>query len=540
MRQRGNTMGMFLNRGIEEFERAVNSQIYVDKTDMIDFFNGIIDTEQSYVCVSRPRRFGKSIAANMIAAYFEKGSDSRRLFEGRKLSEYDNWDKNMNKYNVIRIDIAGLCAEQNSPEKAMDFLEKNIMFELISSYSQVEINTDMGLATALALINEAVGAKFVIIIDEWDAFFRDEKSNKDIQTRYINLLRSLFKDNRSKKFTALAYITGILPIKKYNSESALNNFYEYTMTSPEKLAPYIGFLEDEVKDLCRQYGMDFEEAKSWYDGYQFENGEHIYSPNSVVKAMLSKSFKNYWSQTVAFNSLTTYITMNFDGLKDDIITMIGGGRVGVDINGFENDMVSFKNKDDVITVLIHLGYLAYDGLTEEAYIPNYEVRQIFERNLKNTGWSDVIDCINASEELLEATLDMDAEEVAAAIEDCHMKNISILKFNNENSLACVITIAYYTAKRKYMVVREMPSGRGFADLVFMPKAHVDSPAMIIELKWKKDADTAIKQIKDNNYIAGLEGYHGKVLLVGISYDKLKRGETDKAKKHDCVIEEMEI
>lgn len=533
-------MGMFLNRGTKEFESVINSQIYIDKTKMIDFFNKVIDTEQRYVCISRPRRFGKSIAANMLAAYFEKGSDSRGLFEGRKLSSTQNWDKNMNKYDVIRIDVADIFARRNDTTEALDYIEHGILIDLAEEYEgMVNVKEDK-LADALDRINTRTGARFVIIIDEWDAFFRDNRLEPEVQKRYINLLRSIFKGNASKKFTALAYITGILPIKKYNSESALNNFDEYTMTSPGELAQYIGFTEEEVRTLCEEYNMDFEEAKSWYDGYHFENDLHIYGPNSIVKAMLRKSYENYWSQTVAFNSLTTYITMNFEGLKDDIIAMIGGEKVAVDITGFENDMVSFKTKDDVLTALIHLGYLAYDRINEKAYIPNYEVGQIFERNLKNTGWTDIIESINASEELLYATLDMDAEEVAAAIEDCHMKNVSILKYNNENSLACVITLAYYTAKSQYMVVREMPSGRGFADLVFIPKQHVDNPAMIIELKWKKDARTAIEQIKDNKYVAGLEGYHGKVLLVGISYDKLKRGETDKAKEHSCVIEEIEV
>ena len=533
-------MGMFLNRGTQEFERVINSEIYIDKTDMISFFNKVIDTEQSYICVSRPRRFGKSITANMIAAYYERGSNSAGLFEGRKLSELSDWDRNMNKYDVIRIDLAGICAKEETPEYALDYIEKILLQELADEYSDaVELYTDSEkLSDTLDRINTATGTKFIIIIDEWDALFRDEKCNKDIQIRYINLLRTLFKDNRAKKFTALAYITGILPIKKYNSESALNNFYEYTMTSPGELAPYIGFSDEEVKMLCDRYDMDYKMAKYWYDGYSFKGAEHVYGPNSIVKAMLAGSFENYWSQTVAFNSLAGYITMNFDGLKDDIMYMIGGGRVPVKVSLFQNDMVNFKSKDDVLTVLIHLGYVAYDTELCEVYIPNNEVRQIFEDNLTETGWSDVIDSINASEELLQATLDMDEDTVAEMIEDCHMKNVSVIKYNNENSLSCVLTLAYLTAKRRYMVVREMPAGRGFADLVFVPKRGNPDPAMIIELKWKKDTETAISRIKDRQYIKGLDGYHGNVLLVGISYEKSKRGEGDK--KHSCVIEEIRV
>jgi hypothetical protein len=528
-------MGMFLNRGNEEFARAVNSGLYVDKTDMIEFFNQVINTEQSYVCVSRPRRFGKSITANMIGAYFEKGCDSRSLFEGRKLSETENWDRNLNKYDVIRIDLADIRAEMDTPEETLDYIEKMLVKELDSMCPGILDCERDRVASALALINDKTGAKFVIIIDEWDCLFRDEKSNTEVQDRYINLLRSLFKGNRSKKFTVLAYITGILPIKKYNSESALNNFYEYTMTSPEPLAKYIGFTDDEVKALCNEYDMDYDKVMEWYDGYSFQDAEHVCGPNSVVKAMLSHRCNNYWSQTVAYNSLATYITMNFDGLRDAIVEVLGGNRIKVRVRTYENDMTSFKRKDDVLTALIHLGYLAYDTETEEAYIPNKEVRMCFEDTLEDTGWDEVIKAINNSERLLAYTIAGKAEEVARRIDECHMENTSILNYNNENSLASCITLAYYTARKDYTIIRELPSGYGFADMVFVPKPGVDKPAMIVELKWDKEVETAIDQIKKKKYIKSLDGYKGEVLLVGISYEK---DGTD-AKRHICVIERVE-
>jgi hypothetical protein len=528
-------MGMFLNRGNEEFETVVNSGLYVDKTDMVNFFNQVINTEQRYVCVSRPRRFGKSITANMIAAYFEKGCDSRSLFEGRKLSETENWDKNLNKYDVIRIDLAYLLASVGEPEKTLDELEKGLISNLNEAFPGCLTESDTLLPFALDKINDKTGAKFVIIIDEWDCLFRDEKSNTKVQKRYINLLRGLFKGNNAKKFTALAYITGILPIKKYNSESALNNFDEYTMTDPEPLAKYIGFTEDEVESLCQEYNMDYDEVMEWYDGYSFPGAEHICGPNSVVKAMRKGRCNNYWSQTVAYNSLATYITMNFDGLRDAIVAMLGGQRVKIDTFSYNNDMTSFADKDDVLTALVHLGYVAFDTETEEGYIPNYEVRQIFERTLKATGWDEVIKAVNNSERLLVYTLSGRAEEVAERIDECHMENTSILNYNNENSLASCITLAYYTARKAYTIIRELPSGYGFADMVFVPKPGVDKPAMIVELKWDKEVETAIDQIKNKKYIKSLEGYKGEVLLVGISYEK---NGTD-AKRHSCVIERVE-
>lgn len=526
-------MGVFINGGISRFRQTLGSEIYVDKTDMIDFLNRVLNTEQKCICVSRPRRFGKSITANMIAAYYEKESDSRSLFEGRKLSKIQNWDCELNKYNVIMIDIADILSSQGSAEKALDYLEAAIIEELKQAYPALAQSMVGGIPEALAFINEVTAEQFIIIIDEWDAFYRDEKYDVQAQKRYINLLRSLFKGNRAKSFIALAYVTGILPIKKYNSESALNNFIEYTMLSTPWLAPYIGFTEPEVIDLCSQYDMDYEKLREWYDGYSFEGTEHIYGPNSVVQAVLRKEYKNYWSQTVAFNSLSTYITMNFDGLKEAVVAMLGGNRVPVNVFDFQNDMTSFQSKDDVLTVLIHLGYLAYDQDRQEAYIPNYEVRQIFEGNLKYTGWSSVITAVQNSERLLKATLHEDEDTVVELIERCHEENTSILEYNDENSLASVITIAYYTARREYTFIRECPSGYGFADIVMLPKAGSQKLPIIIELKWNKNTESAIQQIKEKKYVSVLKGYKGDVLLVGINYDK-------KTKKHSCTIERVAI
>lgn len=527
-------MGMFLNRGNEEFDRVINSEIYVDKTEMLTILNRRVNTEQRYISISRPRRFGKSITANMIAAYYEKGCDSRYLFQDKKLGATEGWDKHLNQYDVIRIDLADIRSRCDTPEETLDTLDEELIRDLQEEFPAVELSSDEKIATALDRINEETGHQFVIIIDEWDCLYRDDKTDTKVQERYINLLRSLFKGNASKKFLALGYITGILPLKKYNSESALNNFYEYTMLNPQKFAKYIGFTEEEVKALCDEYHMDYDQAMEWYDGYSFKGVEHICSPNSVVRSMLEEEYNNYWSQTVAFNSLLSYITMNFDGLKEAVKIMLGGQRIKVDVYGFQNDMTSYRNKDDVLTALIHLGYLAYDKDSEEAYIPNKEVRQIFERNVKDTGWEELIQTINASERLLQATLQGDADEVARQIDYSHMVNTSILAYNDENALASCVMLAYYSARKEYTIIREMPSGYGFADLVFLPKKNVDKPAMVVELKWRKDAETALTQIKEKKYIQALEGYEGEILLVGINYEK----EGTEGKKHSCVIERV--
>jgi hypothetical protein len=383
----------------------------------------------------------------------------------------------------------------------------------------------------LGKLNIKAGAKFVIIIDEWDAIFREDKYDEEAQKRYIDLLRGLFKSEQSKKYTHLAYLTGILPIKKYNSESALNNFDEFTMLNPDLIAEYFGFTEDEVKGLCEKYEMDFHEMKHWYDGYILD-GIHVYNPKSVVDAIRRRKIANYWTQTVAFESLKEYICMNFDGLKDDIVNVLAGGRCHVSSLEFENDMTSFKSKDDVLTVLVHLGYLAYDVDRKEAYIPNEEVRAAFAKTIERTDWTPVIQAMKRSERLLKLTWNKYEDEVAEYISEVHMESTSILEYNDENSLSCVIRLAYYNAVNDYTIIRELPSGLGFADIVYIPRRHSDKPAMVIELKYNKNAQSAIDQIKEKKYVKSLEEYKGNLLLVGISYDK-------ETKKHTCVIEEYD-
>ena len=338
--------------------------------------NEVIGTEQNRICVSRPRRFGKSMAADMISAYYDKSCDSKELFDGYLISKEASYERHLSQYRVIHMDIT-MFTTQEKNLSVTESSNEQITGELQNIYPDVLEEKDRNLPYALAKINDQTGERFVVIIDEWDAIFRESRYNTQAQKEYVDLLRGLFKSDLSKRFIALAYMTGILPIKKYNSESALNNFDEFTMTSPAMLAEYVGFTEAEVKGLCKEYEMDFEEARRWYDGYAFPRISHVYSPNSVIKAMLRGEFSNYWTSTVAYESLKGYISMNYDGLKDAIVRMLAGDRCRVNINTYENDMTSFKSKDDVLTMLIHLGYLAYDSRKREVYLPNEEVREAF-------------------------------------------------------------------------------------------------------------------------------------------------------------------
>lgn len=531
-------MGIYLNPGYTGFEE-IRRDIYVDKSGLISFVNSLIGKPKPLVSFSRPRRFGKSYDANMICAYYDKSCDSRFLFEDLKVAaEKDSFERHLNQYNVISFDVTGFIAD--SKDNDMDIvlnIKNTLLKELRDAFPGCIDDEEKNLGKALYAVVSKGNAKFVFVIDEWDALFREYKDDTRLQEDYILLMRSLFenKDTTSRTIAA-AYITGILPIKKYGTESALSDFEEFTMAEPLAMTEYIGFTEAEVLRLCTQYGIDFDEVKRWYDGYRFEDSASVYNPNSVMKAIRYKRIKNYWTKTETFESLKRYIEMNRDGLKDAVILMLGGQRVQVDVSTFQNDITSLSSKDDVLTLLIHLGYLAYDQENKEVYIPNQEVAEVFRSAVKGDKWKPVEQAINNAERLLDATLRGECGTVARTLEAVHEECSSVLTYNDESSLACAIHIAYYTAKNYYKIVREFPTGKGFADYAFIPGRDTDKPAMIIELKYDKDADTAIRQIHENRYDGDLKKYFGNLLLVGINYDKDAKGVN--AKRHSCVIEKV--
>ena len=525
-------MGIYLNPGNEGFKSALRSQIYVDKTGLLEYTNSVLDTEQRYMCVSRPRRFGKSIAAEMLVSYYDKSCDSKDMFQNLKIAKSREFEEHLNQYDVLHIDVNFIKGLSSSGVETVENIQRFVIEELKESFSEGINDTDCKLPYVLTKINKVYGVKFIIIIDEWDAIFRENKTDEVAQKEYITLLRGLFKDAPSRKFLKLGYLTGILPIKKYGTESALNNFDEFTMVESDMLAEYVGFTEEEVISLYKEYNMNFEEAKRWYDGYHLTEDLHIYNPKSVVDSIRRKKISNYWTSTETYESLKNYISMNFDGLKDAIVQMIAGGKCKVNANKFQNDMISFNSRDDILTLLIHLGYLAYDIEQKEVCIPNEEIRCVFKNAIEGAGWENVIQAITASDELLQSTWRRDEEAVAKGIEKVHMEYTSILNYNNENALSCVISLAYYNAMNEYIIVRELPTGKGYADVVFLPRKNSDKPAMIVELKWNKSVEGAIAQIKEKKYVQALENYQGKILLVGINYD-------EKKKEHQCRIEEIE-
>lgn len=531
-------LGVYLNPGTRAFEISLNSKIYVDKSGLIEKTNALIGTQQQFVCISRPRRFGKSMAAEMLASYYDRSVDSSEIFDKLNISSAESYREHLNKYDVIRINMQDFLSISGSIVEMLEMLQMRVVRELKKAYPDYVAFDN--IVFAMQDIFDETGRCFVILIDEWDCIFREYKNDLEAQKKYLDFIRSWLKD---KSYVALAYMTGILPIKKYGTHSALNMFNEYSMLNSREMTDFFGFTEDEVRKLCDRYGRSFEEAKGWYDGYTLftmekndgkdELKEHsIYSPKSLVDAMLSGMFDNYWNKTETYEALKIYIQMNFDGLKDAVIRMLAGESVQINTETFTNDMTTFNGCDDVLTLLVHLGYLTYNWPDKSVSIPNKEVSQEFVNAISTMDWYGVAESVAASRKLLESLWNMDSDAVAEGLEKAHQE-IAILQYNDENSLSCVINLAFYFAREYYTIIREMPTGKGFADICLIPRRlHADKPAAVIELKYDKSAEGAIAQIKEKNYTDALADYHGNLLLAGINYDK-------ETKTNTCVIEKME-
>ena len=529
-------MALYLNVGNESFQESLNSLIYVDKSPLIEILNKSIKTKNKYFCLSRPRRFGKSVTAQMICSYYAKGQDCSPLFDDLKIASFDDYKKHLNQYDVISINISDEFSRASHNVKSMtDILTKSIVRELKEEYPNCVISSPEFLDLTLQEVYNYSKVPFVFVIDEWDCIMREKKEDPDSLKQYLEWLKAIFKD---KPYVGLAYMTGILPVKKYGSHSALNMFTEYSMTEPLNLGQYIGFTENEVKDICKQHDVAFNQMQQWYDGYSFKDVPHIYNPNSVVNAATYKKFISYWTKTETFESLQEYIDMNMEGLRDDIVKLIAGEDVIVDVSTFSNDMVTFHSKDDVLTLLIHLGYLAIKGSTNLGvivHIPNEEIKLEFKTCVKNNNrYAGVYDLIKNTDVLLNDIWSLNSDAVAKVFDEAHQDHTSILTYNNENSLANVIAISLFlSTTNTYNVVRELPTGKGYADLVYLPKPGVNKPALLIELKFDKSAQTAITQIKEKNYLQFFKDYKGEVLLVGINYSK-------GTKTHQCIIERAQI
>ena len=520
-------MGIYLNPGIDNLKRSKKLGYFVDKSMLIASLNKRLDTDNCLICSSRPRRFGKTMAANMIAAYYSKDYDSHEVFSDLNISKNPSFEENINKYNVIYLDMNVIFRSKLKGFTTSESVDYFVIPELRKAFPNVNIPQIADISFAIQSIYNETGEKFVIVIDEYDVLVREHANEEDLNA-YIDMLIKLFKNSYLRPAIALAYLTGILPIIRDSFQSKLNNFKEFTMLDAEDMAPFMGFTVDEVKALTDKNNMDFEEIKRWYDGYSL-NGIELYSPKSVITAIEKKKCENYWTQTGSYEAVSDYIELNLDGIKDDVIKMMAGESIPVIVDKFRNKITDFKQKDEVFTYLIHLGYLAYDGENKTCRIPNTEIKSEWgwiiglSKKYKKVG-----EITNLSKKLLEATYNLEAEEVAKSLEKSHELLTSNLSYNNEQSMQSAIMLSYFYAYDSYTILPEVTTGKGYADIVMVPFV-ANIPALLIELKKDKAVGGAIEQIKEKDYPSRLKNYVGNTLLVGINYDS-------KTKKHTCIIE----
>ena len=523
-------MGIYINPGDENFRQLRNGR-YVDKSGLIEVINKTLDQPERLSCISRPRRFGKSYAAAMLASYYCTGCDSSELFDDLEIAKSPDYRKHMNQYNVLLLDISGFIGGYGLAGM-LHAINDSLHEEALGQFSKLPKTSDV--ARLLSSIVEQTGRMFVAVIDEWDAPIRDERSTPEIQYEYLEFLRSLFKNTSvTNKTFAAAYMTGILPIKKDGSQSAISEFNEYTIFKPWGFAPYVGFTEEEVIGLCTEYNVNFDEMKRWYDGYVLPGVGSVYNPNSVMKALRFKHFESYWEMSAAADSLLRYVSLDYDGLADTVREVMADRPVRVNPRKFKNDTVSFNSRDDVLTLLIHFGYFNFDPESETIRIPNEEIRIEFADTLRDMKYPDTIRRVQESDQLIQDVVYMRSEEVAKAIEKVHREEFEPRHYNSEQSLRGVIKLAFFAYKDKYTQLEELASGDGYVDIVYLPKKFVDMPIMVIELKWNKTAETALDQIRNKHYPDVLKDRNEQILLVGISYDR-----DDPQKKHTCVIEEL--
>ena len=528
-------MGVYINPGNENFKEIRNDN-YIDKSGLISVINKTIGTNKRLSCVSRPRRFGKSYAAYMLEAYYDCSCDSHELFNDLAIAKSPDYTKHLNQYHVLYLDITGFLGD-TTIEGLPAFIRGQILRDVKRNFA--DLDPGETIKEALEAIVETTGRKFIAIIDEWDAPIRDTDSTQKAQKNYLEFLRSLFKSDITKKVFSAAYMTGILPIKKDGSQSAISEFREYTILAPEGFAPYTGFLEEDVRQICSQGNVSFETMREWYNGYSVCGKDDvqisIYNPNSVIRAAEGGKFKSYWEQSTAVHSALEYINMDFAGLGEAVEKLTAGLDVQVRTTKFRNDLESFQSADDVLTLLIHFGYFTYDSEKETIRIPNYEIQMEFGDMIHEVSHKKTMERLKESEAFLAHIIAGDDEAVAANIQNVHMKESAPLWYNDEQALRAIIKLAFFTYRDHYIKLEELPSGIGYVDLAYIPKKYDPSPALIVELKAGGTSEEALEQMQSRHYVSSVEGLGTDVLLVAITYDK-----KDKSKQHHCRISKMFI
>ncbi|MBB6715561.1 AAA family ATPase [Clostridium gasigenes] len=519
-------MAIYLNtiKAIENYKRLINTKYFVDKSMIIEKINELINTTNNYLCVTRPRRFGKSSVADMLGSYYSKAVYSKEVFESLKISKADGYEEHLNKYNVINISFNTIPDKNKTYDDYIGFIQSGLVDDIKNMYPTLEIKNYFNISNMLSATNE----KFIFIFDEWDYIFNNNLYVEN-QNDFLEFLRNMLKD---QPYVALCYMTGVLPIKKYSSGSALNMFDEHTMLNDMIYGDYFGFTEEEVIDLCnRENVLSFSEISEWYNGYVNEQGVRMYNPRSVVKALQNKKCKSYWTNTGAMDEVLEYLKYNTLEIRDDVIEMVAGGEIDITIDEeFRAGQGTPKTKEEIYSAMIVLGFLSYyDGYLK---IPNQELMKEFQKALRDESFGYVSEIIENSRKMLKATVSCDTKTVIEILHDIHNSEIPILKYSDENSLSCVLTLAYLSARDTYRVEREEKSGKGYVDFSFHPRRKNDIP-FIVELKKDNSPEVAIKQIIEKEYAQKFRAEYKdkKVLAVGICYNS-------ETKEHSCIIEEI--
>ncbi|WP_455799002.1 AAA family ATPase [Clostridium butyricum] len=519
-------MSIYLNsdKAYENFKCLYGSRYYVDKSFIIEKLNELINTSDRYICITRPRRFGKSSVADMLGAYYSKAVDSKELFDKLNISSCDGYEENLNKYNVINISFNEIPDHMNTYEDYIGMVKNSIKKDISDNYPEINIGDFYNISTVLRATNE----KFIFIFDEWDYIFNNNLFEEH-QNDFLEFLRNLLKD---QPYVALAYMTGVLPIKKYSSGSALNMFDEFTFLKDRQYAEFFGFTEEEVIDLCKHNKkIDYKNLESWYNGYLTAEGIKVYNPRSVVKALSNNHCESYWTNTGAMDEVAQYLKYNIHDIREDVIEMVAGNEIDIIIDEeFRAGQRAPRTKEEIYSAMIVLGFLSYyDGYLR---IPNKELMKEFEKALKDECFGYVSEIVENSKKMIKATINGDTEVMAEILHDVHNSEIPILQYNDENSLACVVTLAYLCARDTYRIEREEKSGKGFVDFAFHPRRKNDT-AFILELKKDDTSENAIKQIKNKEYAQKFikENEDRKMVIAAICYDS-------KEKEHHCLVEEI--
>lgn len=519
-------MALFLNtnKSLELFKALYKSKYFVDKSMIIETLNEYIGTSDRYVCITRPRRFGKSSVTQMLGAYYSKDMNSKEIFDTLNIRKCGSYEGNLNKYNVISVSFNEISDNMKTYQ---DYVN-NIIIELKKEVIELANKDNLNESDSLKRILEKSEKKFIFIFDEWDYIFTSNLFIEN-QNDFLEFLRNLLKD---QPYVELCYMTGVLPIKKYSSGSALNMFDEFTMLNDEVYGAYFGFTEEEVYKLCQgQEGISFGEIRAWYNGYINDEGISIYNPRSVVKAIQNKRCRSYWTNTGAMDEVAEYLKYNTLEIRDDVIAMVAGEEIDILIDEeFRAGQGAPKTKEEIYSAMIVLGFLSYyDGYLK---IPNNELMKEFHKALRDESFGYVSEIVENSRKMLKSTVNGDIETVIKILHDVHNSEIPILKYSDENSLALVVTLAYLSARDTYRVEREEKSGKGYTDFSFHPLRKNDIP-FILELKKDDTPENAIKQIREKEYVQKFrkEFKDKKVLAVAICY-------SSNTKEHSCIIEEI--